>query len=141
MSSMANEFDTADFSAAKARGEARLEGPRAETAHYDAACNRIVIHLIGGVEVAFSPQDAQGLEGATADDLSEIELTPAGLGLHFPRLDADIYVPALLEGILGSENWMARRMGSLGGKARSSEKANAARENGKSGGRPRKTAA
>ena len=111
MSSLTNEFDTADFSAAKARGEARLLGPRAKSAHYDAARNRIVVHLVGGVEVAFSPQDAQGLEGAAADDLSEIELTPAGLGLQFPRIDADIYVPALLESILGSQNWIARRMG------------------------------
>ena len=141
MSSQTEELNAADYSAAKARGEARLQGPRAETVHYDAARNRIVIRLVGGVEVAFSPQDAQGLEGAATDDLSEIELTPAGLGLHFPRLDADFYVPALLAGILGSKNWMAQRMGSLGGKARSTDKAKASRENGKRGGRPRKTAA
>lgn len=124
---------------AKARGDLRLSGPRAESAHYDLARNRIVICLFGGVEIAFLPGDAQGLENAKPSELQEIELTPAGLGLHFPKLDADIYVPSLLEGMLGSEKWMARRMGSLGGKARSVDKAKAARANGKLGGRPRKT--
>jgi len=135
------ELTKEQFDAAKARGEARLDGPRAVSAHYDAGRNRIVIRLTTGVEIGFPPDLAQGLEQATPADLDEIEITPAGLGVHFPKLDADLYIPALLEGVLGSANWMAGVMGRKGGKSRSPRKASAARENGKRGGRPRENVA
>jgi hypothetical protein len=60
------------------------------------------------------------------------------LGLHFPQLDADLYLPALLQGFLGSRQWMAQAMGKVGGKAVNPQKADAARANGRLGGRPRK---
>lgn len=81
----------------------------------------------------------QGLEHSKPDDLAEIEISPSGLGIHFPRLDADLYLPALLEGFLGSRQWMAAEMGKLGGKTTTDAKAAAARENGRLGGRPRKS--
>jgi hypothetical protein len=56
--------------------------------------------------VSFAPEDAQGLENARPSQLKEIEISPSGFGLHFPALDADLYVPALLEGFLGSKSWM-----------------------------------
>lgn len=126
--------------AALVRGEQRLLGLHAVGAHHDAARGRIVVELSTGIEISFSSKQAQGLEAARPDDLSEIEITPSGLGLHFPRLDADIYVLALLEGILGSAKWMTGQMGRIGGAARSASKAQAARENGKRGGRPRRIA-
>jgi hypothetical protein len=55
-----------------------------------------------------------------------------------PKLDADIYLPALLQGFFGSRKWMAARLGAVGGKSRSAAKAAASQRNGKSGGRPRK---
>jgi hypothetical protein len=45
-----------------------------------------------------------------------------------------------LEGLLGSRQWMAARLGQRGGKARSASKTAASRANGKLGGRPRKAA-
>ena len=72
-------------------------------------------------------------------NLAEIEISPAGLGLHWPRLDADVYVPALLQGVFGSKSWIARQLGAAGGHARSAAKAAASRENGRKGGRPSKT--
>jgi hypothetical protein len=60
------------------------------------------------------------------------------LGLHFPTLDADLYLPSLLEGFLGSRRWMAAQLGKAGGSVTSSAKTAAARANGKRGGRPRK---
>jgi hypothetical protein len=137
---MDDAFDNSSFDAAIARGEERLRRPHAFSAHHDAARDRIVVELSTGIEISFSPKQAQGLETARPDDLSEIEISPSGLGLHFPKLDADIYVPALLEGVLGSAKWMAGQMGRIGGAARSVSKANAARENGKRGGRPRRIA-
>lgn len=135
------ELTDEQFEAAKQRGEARLQGPRAVAARYDAGRGRVVIALSTGVELGLAPRDVEGLAGASADDLRSVEIDSQGLGIHFPKLDADIYVPALLEGILGSRRWMAARLGAAGGQARSPAKVTAARKNGRRGGRPRKSAA
>jgi hypothetical protein len=127
------------FEAANRRAAARLrKGPRATTAHYERKRDRVVIGLSTGIEVAFRPRDAQGLERAKPDQLDTIEISPSGLGIHFPKLDADIYLPALLEGFLGSKRWNAAEHGKIGGSVSTTAKAAAARRNGKLGGRPRK---
>ncbi|MBV9752239.1 MAG: DUF2442 domain-containing protein [Hyphomicrobiales bacterium] len=109
-------------------------------ARYDRRNSRVVVTLSTGVQLAFSAKQAEGLAGARPEDLALIEISPSGLGLHWPKLDADIYVPALLQGVFGSEDWIARELGAKGGRSRSERKAFAARENGRKGGRPRKTA-
>ena len=93
------------------------------------------------ITVSFKPQDAQGLDDAKPEQLAKIEISPSGLGLHFPKLDADLYLPSLLEGFLGSRRWMAAQLGKAGGQARSVAKVAAVRANGKLGGRPKKAAA
>ena len=113
--------------------------PRAVSARYDRRSGHIVVHLTSKLIVSFSPRDAQGLEDARATQLDEIEISPSGYGIHFPKLDADIYVPGLLEGLLGSKKWMASRLGQIGGQSRSRAKKKASRANGRLGGRPRKT--
>jgi len=118
-------------------GELRAAG-YAVSARYDRRRARVVIGLDTGIELAFPARLAEGLAGACADDLADIEISPAGLGLHWPRLDADLYVPALLQGVFGSKSWMARQLGAAGGRARSAAKVAASRENGRKGGRPRK---
>ena len=112
--------------------------PAVVSVRYDRRVARIVIALASGLELAFSPKHAQGLENARPADLADAEITPSGLGVHFPRLDADLYIPALLEGFLGSKRWMAAEIGKIGGTATTKAKAAAARQNGKLGGRPRK---
>ncbi len=112
--------------------------PKAVSAHYDGKSGRIVIHLSSKLIVSFSPHDAQGLERAKPSQLEEIEISPSGFGIHFPKLDADLYVPGLLEGFLGSKKWMAARLGQIGGQSRSRAKKAASRSNGRLGGRPRK---
>ncbi len=130
-----------DFDAAVRRGAQRLKkGPVAVAARYEATTGRVVIELDSGLEIGFRPQQAQGLETATPEDLSEIEISPSGQGLYFPSIDADLYLPALLEGFLGSKTWMAARMGEVGGRATTQAKQAAARANGRLGGRPRKKA-
>lgn len=128
------------FEQATARAQATAGAGHAVAARYDRRRRRVVVRLHTGVEIAFPPALAEGLADAAPDDLAEIEISPSGLGLHWPRLDADLYVPALLQGHLGSKRWMAQRLGSAGGRARSDAKATAARANGKLGGRPRKRA-
>ena len=134
-------MDTTDdmLDAANRRGAARKAAfPAVVSVHYDRRVARIVVALASGLELAFSPKHAQGLEHARPADLADIQITPSGLGIHFPRLDADLYLPALLEGFLGSRRWMAAEIGRLGGSTSTEAKAAAARQNGKLGGRPKK---
>jgi hypothetical protein len=128
-----------NFELAKGRAkELQAAIPRAVAARYDSKGGRIVIRLSSKVDVSFSPHDAQGLEKAKPSQLDEIQITPSGFGIHFPKLDADLYLPGLLEGFLGSKNWMASRLGQLGGQSKSKAKKAAARANGRLGGRPKK---
>ena len=79
---------------------------RAKAARYDARKKMIVIDLVNGASFAFPPGLAQGLAGARSADLSDIEITAMGTGLHWPRLDADLTVDGLLAGIFGGRGWM-----------------------------------
>lgn len=117
----------------------RAQG-HATAARYDRKANRLIVSLHNGVEVAVPVHLIQDLADAQPDQLSRIEITPAGLGLHWPDLDADVYVPGLLSGVFGTKSWMASIMGARGGKTSSPAKAAAARANGAKGGRPKKQA-
>jgi len=87
----------------------RDAGPTAVSATYDRRSDRIVVRLTSGIDIGFSPHDAQGLETAEPAQLDPIEISPSGLGLHFPKVDADLYLPTLLEGVFSSRRWMAAR--------------------------------
>lgn len=113
---------------------------QATAARYDVRHKRVVVELANGSQFAFPPALAQGLEHARAADLAEIEITPLGTGLHWPRLDADLSVEGLLAGLFGSRAWM-RQHAARAGRTTSPAKAQAARANGAKGGRPRKEAA
>jgi hypothetical protein len=131
-----------EFTAATRRArQRRATGPIAVAARYDRRRDRVVVSLNTGLELAFPPRIAQGLENASPADLTDIELSSSGFGIHFPKLDAHLYLPALLQGVFGSKAWMAAQLGAEGGRARSAAKTAAARANGKRGGRPRTVAA
>ena len=134
------EISEQDFTAAIARGEQIRQGGYAVGVDYDARQKRLVVELSNGVTVMVPVHLLEGLAEAQDSDLAEIEITPAGLGLHWPKLDADVYVPALMQGVFGTKRWMAAQLGASGGKASTPAKASAARTNGSKGGRPRKHA-
>ena len=129
-----------EFDRAKGRALAERRAGHVRAARYNQRRGRVVVQLSTGVEVTFPVTLAERLANASPEDLAQIEISPTGLGLHWPRLDADLYVPALLQGVFGSRSWMASHMGAAGGKSRSSAKTAAARENGRKGGRPRRSA-
>ena len=105
-----------EFQEAEARLEALRAAGHAVAARYDRHRGRIVVRLNTGIELTFPIRLTERLATATAEDLTEIEISPSGLGLHWPRLDADLYVPALLQGVFGSQSWMTQQMGAQGGK-------------------------
>ena len=129
----------ADVKKAEKRMQARMQAqPRAVSARYDRQGARIVVSLSNGLDIGVPVQMAQGLAGAKASQLAAIEITPTGLGLHWPKLDADLYLPSLLQGLFGTRRWMASLLGKAGGRSTSAAKKVASRANGKRGGRPRK---
>ena len=131
----------AQFEAAEAKGREMMQTePRAVAARYDKTTGRVLIDLVNGCTYAFPAELAQDLSGAGHDDLANVEVDGAGFNLHWPALDVDLYVPALLAGVFGTRSWMARGLARIAGQATSPAKAAAARSNGAKGGRPRKIA-
>ena len=134
------ELTDAQLRRAEARGRRMLEtAPRANMAHYDTITRRIVVDLVNGCAYAFPTDHVEELRGASDDALAEVEVDGAGFNLHWPRLDVDLYVPALVAGIFGTRAWMAGELARIAGRTKSPNKAAAARANGAKGGRPRKT--
>ena len=131
--------ELAQVEAAQARGQVeQTTALRALSARYDSRKKCIVIGLENGSFFSFPPALAQGLAHARPSDLADIEISPQGIGLHWPKLDADLTVEGLLAGLFGSRSWR-RAHAARAGRARSPAKAQAAKVNGTKGGRPRKT--
>ena len=98
------EISEHSFAAAKRRGKrVKAAFPVAVAVRYDSRIARLGISFSTGVDVSFPPRLAQGLEKTKPVDLTGAEISPSGLGVHFPRLDAYLYILALLAGFLGSQ--------------------------------------
>ena len=132
-------FTDADFKRAIERAGKLRHEPLASEVEYKAGpgLDLFVVKFTDGSRRAIPREDLQGLQSGTPEQLSRIEIVGGGTGLHWPDLDADIYVPALLRGIYGNKLWMAK-IGQRGGSVRSAAKKRAARANGLKGGRPRR---
>lgn len=89
--------------------ELRASLPTAVGACYDPGAEQIVVQLSSRVELRFSPEDAEGLEHAPSAALDRVEITGSGFGIHFPDLDVDLSVPAVLLGRLGTGSRMTSR--------------------------------
>ncbi len=100
--SFEQQFDQAQAAAA----QANQTEPRAIAAYYNPDENLIIIRLRSGAQFSFPPDIAQGLSGASPDDLAQIEITPMGDGLHWEALDADFTIVGLLAGRFGTQKWM-----------------------------------
>ena len=120
--------------------QAEATEPRAQSVHYNQSEDLIAIKLKNGAIFAFPPRLAQGLEGASPEQLADVWLPPSGSSVHWESLDVDFGIPELIAGIFGTKSWMAE-LGRKGGKATSTSKSAAARQNGRKGGRPKKNIA
>jgi hypothetical protein len=132
----------AEIDRAIERARRLREGPLVKEIEYrpGPGLDLFILKLTDGGRRVLPREDLQGLQSGTKEQLARVEIVGGGTGLHWPDLDADLYVPALLRGIYGSKLWMAK-IGRRGGLARSTAKKQAARANGKLGGRPSRTAA
>lgn len=101
------EISEHSLAAANRRGEkVQAAFPRAVAVRYDRLSARLVISLSSGVDISFSPKLVQALEAAKPADLTDAQISPSGLGVHFPKLNADLYIPAVLQGFLGSRRFL-----------------------------------
>lgn len=109
--------------------------PAPNDVRFDPRTERTTVDFANGASFSFPTRALQGLENATVDQLSEVELL-GETGLHWESLDMDYTIAGLMKGIFGSKAFMdAQRRG---GQSRSAAKAAASRANGAKGGRPRK---
>jgi hypothetical protein len=91
------DITESEFDAANQRGEEVLARfPAAVTVRYDGDAAVLVVALSNGQQLRSAPQSIPGLEKARPEDLAAAQISPFGQGIHFPTIDADIYVPALL---------------------------------------------
>jgi hypothetical protein len=110
----------------------RIE-PRAEGTTYDPNRDLFVVSLRGGFAFGFPPGAVEGLQSATAEELSKVRISPSGDGLHWDGLNVDASLTGLVTEALNLREWAPRILGQV----RSEAKARAARKNGMKGGRPR----
>ncbi|MGF7211099.1 hypothetical protein GGE65_005715 [Skermanella aerolata] len=137
---MADDPST-QITAAELRGAEMLDAdPSAIAACFDAASGLINVGLSNGCSFAFPVRLAQGLEEASPDALAEVEILGQGYGLHWEKLDVDLSIPGLLAGLFGTKAFMDRQRAARAGASTSQAKPEAARQNGRRGGRPSKSA-
>jgi Protein of unknown function (DUF2442) len=128
-----------EISAARTRAARSLRTrPHARTASYSTSARTVTVVLTNGAAFSIPVAMIPGLANAKDADLRAVTVGPAGVGLCWGALDVDVSVVALARLILGPHTFM-RAAGAAGGAVRSRAKAIAARENGKKGGRPRKS--
>lgn len=133
------DLTDAGFAAALARGREMIKSePRAVAARYDRETGRVAVDLANGCTYIFPAELVQELQGADVEALSDVLIDGAGFNLHWPEIGADLHVPALVAGVFGTRDWMAREWARTAGRATTPAKAAAARANGAKGGRPRK---
>lgn len=110
----------------------------ATSARYESGPRSVVIELASGVEVKIPVHLIEGLGELHDSVLLEVRVEGAGHGLHWPSIDLDHSIAGLVAGCFGSREWMAT-LGKQGGSVQSEAKRRASRENGRKGGRPRKS--
>jgi hypothetical protein len=106
---MARRSFEAEYKAAVRRSkmDASVE-PRAKKAYYEPQSRQVIVELKSGATFGFPCGLAQGLSKAADEDLATIEISPSAAGLHWPKLDADFNLQALIQGVFGDRAWMQK---------------------------------
>ena len=131
--------DGGRFDAARAKGQAHAGDSSAVVeARYDRSADSFRLLFRGGGTMSIPRRLIPGLEDQPASTLNAVTVSPAGDALLWKSIDADVYLPGLVEWAFG-RRLFAAATGRQGGSRRSQVKTEAARRNGSKGGRPRKS--
>lgn len=120
--------------------------PRAKKATFDRKTRRLIVDLENGTTFIVPVDLIQILHSATDAQIEAVKTKVQGLYLSWDELDEDLTLEHLMSGVFGTQKWMGgirqhlAEAGRKGGASRSAAKTQAAIENGKKGGRPRRTA-
>jgi hypothetical protein len=126
----------AQIKALAAKGNAAAKQPHATSVRFDSERDRYEIELSTGGAFAVPRSALKALPAsASRKALRDVRLMPAGFSLWWDALDTGYHVDDLEALAIGAAA-AARMLGRRGGAAMTREKAKAARENGKRGGRP-----
>ena len=91
--------DDAQIAVAHALRKRSLKAPRAVAARYLPARDRVEIDLASGWSVQVPRAFSARLAKAAPEDCEQVEIVDSGLGLHWPAIDEDWYVPAVIESL------------------------------------------
>ncbi len=95
-----------DAAIARARRYAKYD-QRVVKATYAKVSDRLRLVFENGVVLTVPRRLIQGLAEAEERELSRIQIVGDGTGLLWPLLEVSHYVPSLLQGVYGSDKWMA----------------------------------
>ncbi len=99
MAEPAGIVDDTQIAAARAAGEVSMQAPRAVAARYLPLRDRIEIDLASGWSVQVPRSFSARLATASPQDCGRVEIADAGLSLHWPGVDEDWYVPAVIQAL------------------------------------------
>lgn len=136
---MKNLITRQDYEAALARGRGELAKPHAVEARFVVRGAELQVKFSNGLSLVVNARAIPALQGHPLSSLKNPHVTAGGDGLVFDEANLAFNLPSLLAPFLPLE--LARsRVAAESGRASSAKKAQAARENGSKGGRPRKIA-
>lgn len=95
-----DDVDDVQIAAARAAGARSLRAARAIAARCLPERDRVEIDLASGWSVQVPRAFSARLAGATREACERIEVVDSGLGLHWPAIDEDWYVPAVIEALV-----------------------------------------
>jgi Protein of unknown function (DUF2442) len=97
-----------DIEAALRNSATLPPGPVVAEAHIGSenGTKQLVLMMESGAQHSIPLSNLERLGSAPERSVSRIEISEDGLGLHWPDLDWDLYVPALLTRIYGTKQWM-----------------------------------
>jgi len=110
--------------------------PRVLSARYDGTTARVLVEFSNGCLFGFPVWMVPGTSRATPEELEQIQLEPFGEAVIWEELNADTNVMGMMLQAFHLKTQAAKYLGA----STSPAKAEAARKNGKKGGRPRKRA-
>jgi hypothetical protein len=112
--------------------------PHAKQVRFNGTRRAVYVLLTNGAAFEVPIELIPSLRTAGDTELADVRVGPAGVGIHWERLDTDLSVARLASAALGPAV-LLRAAGSAGGASRTRAKTRAARANGLKGGRPRKS--
>jgi hypothetical protein len=109
-------------------------GPSAVQASYDAERQRVVVEYDNGCLFGFPVNLVRDTEGASPDQLAQVEILSLGRAVGWRNINASVDLNGVMMHAFRAKSWAGRFLGSFTSPAKSE----AARRNGRKGGRPRK---